>query len=397
LADTARAAARLIGLRVIGRFLGARASRPPSQGRILLIRPDHLGDALLAAPTGLALRDALPEARIDWLVGPWAAEVIRRAPHADEILTCEFPGFTRRTKQSPWEPYLVLAREARRLRARGYDLALILRPDHWWGSLLATAAGVPCRLGYGVEACRPFLTHQLPLDPTTHSVDQGLALARLAGRVIDSGSEIRDFEPRFDVGPAERAWARRALEEAGDARQGPIVAIHPGSGAAVKNWLPERWGELVTAIERRSGARVLLTGSEAETSLVQQIADRPDTQPLILSGRTTLGQLAALFEASSLVVGGDSGPLHLATTVGTPTVRLYGPTDPTRFGPRGDRAAHHIVRATLPCQPCGNIVAPPCGATTTPACLRVVTVPHVVDAVRQVLAHRVSPLPLGEG
>jgi lipopolysaccharide heptosyltransferase II len=366
-----------------------------SQGRILLIRPDHLGDALLATPTGLALRDAFPEARIDWLVGPWAAEVIRRAPHADAILTCEFPGFTRRAKQSPWQPYLALAREARRLRARGYDLALILRADHWWGALLSIAAGVPCRLGYGVDECRPFLTHQLPVDSTTQSVDQGLALARLAGRILGSGNEVREFEPRFDIRPDERAWARHALEWAENARQGPIVAIHPGSGAVVKNWLPERWNELVAALEKRSGARVVLTGSEAETGLLRQITDRLDTQPLVLSGKTTLGKLAAVFEASSLVVGGDSGPLHLAAAVGTPTVRLYGPTDPALFGPRGDRAAHHVVRASLPCQPCGNIVAPPCGATATPACLRVLSVAHVADGVGRALA--LAPAPSGRG
>ena len=99
---------------------------------------------------------------------------------------------------------------------------------------------------------------------------------------------------------------------------------------------------------------------------------------LLLVGKTTLGQLGALCKRAMLVLGVDSGPLHLAAALGTPTLRLYGPTDEAIFGPLdhlGDSGApapppnHHVLTNPLPCRPCGNLLAPPCGARSEPACL----------------------------
>ena len=394
--DDPHSAARLAMLRLVGSLLSraAPASRratpdsdlPSSNPRLLLIRPDHVGDALLAAPTGVALRVALPTARIDWLVGPWAAEVIRRAPHADAILTCEFPGFTRRPKRSAREPYVELARQARLLRARRFDLALVLRPDHWWGALLAAAADIPHRLGYSVPECRPFLTRALP-DRPAHSVERGLDLARLAAGLVGSSAEVPSVEPTFAIEPAEREWVAARLREADVGDGSPLVALHPGSGADVKNWLPERWRAVAASIHWGAGAQLVLTGGEPEAPLLDAIAAGLEPPPkLVLAGRTGLGQLAALFERCALVLGGDSGPLHLAAAVGTPTVRLYGPTEVVRFGPRGKPTLHRVIQAALPCQPCGNIVAPPCGALSTPACLRVVPAERVASEALEVLA-----------
>lgn len=390
-----RARTRLAMLRVLGLFLNGVSRANPkitlqtSNPRILVIRPDHLGDALLAAPAGRMLRAALPEARIDWLVGPWAAEVVGRAADPDETLTCEFPGFARRPKRSPWEPYAELSRQARRLRRRDYDLALVLRSDHWWGALLAATSGIPRRLGFDVPACRPFLTHMLPLDDGLHSVEQGLALARLATSLHVPRTMVMTPEPSFPLETADRAWVDQRLSSRDG---GPLIAIHPGSGSAVKNWSAERWRQVAMRLRRESKAALVLTGGGAEAEMLLQIAETLEPRPTILAGETSLGQLAALFERCTLVLGGDSGPLHLAAAVGTATVRIYGPTATARFGPRGDPARQRIVQLGLPCQPCGNIVAPPCGAIRAPACLRLVTVDRVVDEALALLAADRSPL-----
>src|SRR5207253_843016 len=126
--------------------LGRALSRPapaglPERPRLLLIRPDHLGDVLLAGPGIGCLRMALPDARLTELVGPWSHEAARRGPPVDAVLTWDFPGFTRRPKRSPPAPYWSLLRLAWRLRGERFDLALVLRPDHWWGALLALVLG----------------------------------------------------------------------------------------------------------------------------------------------------------------------------------------------------------------------------------------------------------------
>ena len=392
-----RRAARLATLRLVGppltmtarlarRLTPARKpSRPDEAPRILLIRPDHLGDVLLATPAAAVLRDALPGARIDWLVGPWSAEMARLAGGPADILALDFPGFTRRPKRSPVEPYAVLLREAAHLRAIGYDAALVLRPDHWWGAMLAAAAGIPSRFGFGVPECRPFLTDMLPA-PVDHVVKAnqelaGLAARRFGGTLANDGAIL---PPRFPLSAADADWAASHADSADDA-SAPLVAIHPGTGAAVKNWLPERWAEVARALAETHHARLVLTGGPGEQALIDQVAARLVPRPATLVGATTIGQLGALFARCALVVGGDSGPLHLAAAVGTPTVRLYGPTDVREFGPWPPSGPHVALAAGLSCQPCRDLVSPPCGAREAPPCMRAIDASPVAGAATRLL------------
>jgi lipopolysaccharide heptosyltransferase II len=392
-----RRAARLGALRLAGPILatlGRRTARlersaeqhvENDQPRILLMRPDHLGDVLLATPAAAVLHQALPGARIDWLVGPWSAEIARHAGGGGDVMTLDFPGFTRRPKRSAVEPYVMLLYEAKRLSARGYDAALVLRPDHWWGAMLASAAGVPRRFGFSVAECQPLLTDTLP-PPAGHVVRANQELARLAARRL-GGTVASDSiltVPRFPVSDEAAAWADD-LHARLDQGAAPLVAIHPGTGAALKNWLPECWADVARTLRTSHGAQLVLTGGPGEGGAIEAIAGRLDPRPVTLVGATTLDQLAALYARCDLVVGGDSGPLHLAAAVGTPTVRLYGPTDVREFGPWPRGASHVALTAGLSCQPCRDLVAPPCGARETPACMRALNAETVVAAAAGLL------------
>ncbi|MCU0494799.1 MAG: hypothetical protein MUD01_24705, partial [Chloroflexaceae bacterium] len=184
---------RLLFLRLLALlarpFVVRRAPAIPR--RILVIKPDHLGDVLLATPALVRLRESFPQALIVALVGPWAAVVLAHNPTIDALLTLPFPGFDR-SKRSPEQsltkaqssqrsadnhagaglrafapvralhkllaliqPYLLLLRYAALLRAGQFDTALLLRDDHWWGAALALLAGIPCRIGHAVPECRP--------------------------------------------------------------------------------------------------------------------------------------------------------------------------------------------------------------------------------------------------
>ncbi len=382
-----------------GRTLGEPA-------RLLVIRPDHIGDLLFATPALRALRAAYPRAHLAALVGPWGADIVRRNPFLDEVLTCDFPWFSRRPKSSPLEPYRLLWAEARRLRSLGFDLALNLRFDFWWGALLAYLAGIPRRVGYDIAECRPFLTDAVPYMPGRHEVQQNLTLAeQVAGGgsgtqgISDFGFRISELD--FPLSDAERAFARQWLAAHGLGEGEALVAIHPGAGAAVKLWPVERWAALASALAERHGVCILLTGSAGERPLVEAVAAGMHTQPLLAVGETTLGQLAALFAACRLVLGVDSGPLHLAVAVGAPTVHLFGPVDPALFGPWGDPArprrsgglgkpAHAVVQAQYfdqPCQrrPCNRLDYAPAELPAHP-CMSTITVAQVLAAVEMVLS-----------
>jgi ADP-heptose:LPS heptosyltransferase len=163
------------------------------------------------------------------------------------------------------------------------------------------------------------------------------------------------------------------------------VVIFPGSGATIKNWLPTRWADVARALRQRDDVDLLLAGGPGERALVSSIADVLDPRPETLVGETTLGQLAAVLAACDLAIGADRGPLHLAAAVGTPTVRLYGPIDINEFGPWPPDESQVALAAGLPCQPCRELVAPPCGAVEAPACLRAITVDAVVAAAGNLL------------
>jgi lipopolysaccharide heptosyltransferase II len=326
--------------------------RPPSS--ILLIRPDHLGDLLFTTPALRALREAFPQAHITGLVGPWAEAVVASNPCLDEVLLCPFPGFNRQPKKSVIEPYVVLARYARLLREKEFDLAVVLRFDHWWGALLAYLARIPRRAGYDIAEVKPFLTDAVPYVPGRHEVEQNLTLVEAVGGQPD-GQPGRGFPLEFPLGAQDREFAARYLAEQGVGDDDALVCIHPGAGAPVKLWRNEGWAQVADALVEGYGAKVVLTGSASEAPLVQAIAERMASQPLVAAGQTTLGQLAALLARCHLVLGVDSGPLHLAVAVGTPTVHLYGPVDSRTFGPWGDPARHIVLTSGMDCIPCNRL------------------------------------------
>ena len=354
--------------------------------RVLVIRPDHLGDLLLTTPALGLLREGLPEAEITALVGPWARPALAGRREVDAVRTCAFPGFTREASGSPLAPYWQLLAEARRLRWVRYDAALVLRVDHWWGAALAAAAGIPLRVGYGVPESRDFLTHALPPDFAQHSVRESwrvvAALLGLLGRPVPAG------EPppvRTEPSAAGCAAAAALLAAHGIADDVPLVAVHPGTGADVKRWPSAWWGVVADALAERLGARVVVTGSEAERALAGEVAGAMRESAVVAAGVLDWDGLAGLFARCALVVGVDSGPLHLAAALDVPSVAIFGPTAPGRFGPWADPRRHAVVRAGLACSPCGNLIAPPCGARVEPACMQAVGPDAVLAAAMRVV------------
>jgi heptosyltransferase-2/heptosyltransferase-3 len=285
-------------------------------------------------------------------------------------------------------PYLTLLRYAALLRAGGYDMAIVGRDDHWWGAALALLAGVPVRVGFAVPECRPFLTVAMPWDPRAHVTRQGLELVSRIPYCVEWHSTTQyairntQYAARFDPAPADVAWAEGWLRQhgLGGAR---LVVVHAGTAGPAKLWLAERWAAVADALAQ-DGARVVLTGGPGEEPLVAAVAGRMRAPALVLAGKTSLGQLAALLRRADLVLGVDSGPLHLAAAQGVPSVHLYGPGDAARFGPWGDSERHVVVREDLWCSPCGVFSACPRGLAL-PECMERIAAARVVEAARRLL------------
>ncbi len=360
---------RLQILQAIGRLNPPRPLQAEPK-RILIIRPDHLGDLVLAAPALSALWAALPTTGLTAWLGPWGEPVWRHHPALDAIEVCPFPGFTRAPKPNPFAPYALARREARSLAGR-FDAALNLRFDFWWGAMTACWAGIPV-LGYDVPECRPFLARSVPYQPGLHETDQNLLLVEAL-----AGAELAAV-------PAPPLFPEADLPEG--APPGAIV-IHPGAGAEVKLWDEQRWAAVASALAAEAPI-VFTAGSDEEVAMAERIRASMSAPTEVLSG-LTLPQLAALYKRCRLVLAPDNGPLHVARAVGAPTVTLFGPTDPLLFGPRPESSARNeVIRLPWSCIPCRRLDYNP-AELAYHLCVKLIEPEQVIEAARRVLAARV--------
>lgn len=315
--------------------------------RFLFIKPDHLGDMLLALPAMRALKKAQPYSEIHVLAGPWAASVLTNVPEVDLALTVDFPGFARDTEKTNYiTPYTQLMRVSRQLRQIGYGHAIIMRPDHWWGAMLAYVAGISERIGYDIENVSPFLTQAIPHE-YGHAIRQNLRLIEeWTGKIPDE-----DVQYKYDVYDDEQNTIRGYLNDYGIIDQ-PYFCIHPGSGTWVKRWHNDLWAKVADTLIDQLDTRVIFTGTDGERAMINAIQNRMTHRSYTSAGDLSIEQLAALYQNAKVVLGPDSGPLHLAAAVKTPTVALFGPADPIEFAPWGDKKHHKIVTSDIACRPC---------------------------------------------
>jgi ADP-heptose:LPS heptosyltransferase len=358
--------------------VGRAYTQPRASGAgqsVLLIRPDHLGDILLFTPALHALREALPAAHLTLLVGPWSAPAVAWNADADAVETLAFPGFERKPKRSALIPYQLLFDAARGLRGR-FDTAVILRYDHWWGAWLAAAAEIPRRIGYAWQETHPFLTESVPYEDGRHETLQNARLLE----TLAPGLGERLGRTRFDVSDADRQWAadRLARVDCGGERR-PRVAIHPGAGARVKEWPVDNWAAVADALHAQVGAQMVLTGGPNEAELTAAIGARAGAPHLDLAGQTSFSQLAAVYEQCDLVLGSDSGPLHLAVAAGAATIHLYGPVPAAKFGPWGDSQRNVVLQSPFLCAPCDRLDWP-ANALLLHPCMAAIRPQQVIDA-----------------
>ena len=346
--------------------------------RVLIIRPDHLGDMLLTTAAIQAIKRDKPDIGIHVLCGEWCADLLANYDEIDQVLTLPFPGF-QRDASSARNPYLLALQSARMLRQIGYDSAIIMRPDHWWGAMLAFLAGIRQRIGYDLDGVAPFLTDAHTLRHQ-HAVEQNL---RLAGSLVKQ-SDVEEVRLKYPLSDDDREYIENHLSDWDIRADQAVVCIHPGSGASSKIWCVEKWANAADAISSQYEAAIVFSGTPSESALIGEIAAKMKQDAYIIAGSTIVGQLAALYRRSLAVLGPDSGAMHLAAAVHTPTVTLFGPADPIEFAPWGDSRRHAIVTSNIGCRPCRILDWRDDNPDFHP-CVRDITVSQVLDATQSVL------------
>jgi heptosyltransferase-2/heptosyltransferase-3 len=245
--------------------------------------------------------------------------------------------------------------------------------------MLAYLAGIPRRIGYDLDGVAPFLTERLR-HQRLHAVEQSLRLAQAWTAAAASASIKLDYP----LEAADSAYIERTLLDWDLTDNRPILCIHAGSGASSKHWENDKWASAADALAAQLQASIVLTGTNNEAALVTDIANKMREPAFALAGATSVGQVAALYRRSLLVLGVDSGAMHLAAAVGTPTVTLFGPADPLEFAPWGDQHRHAILTAAIGCRPCRILDWRDDNAEFHP-CLRDISVCQVLEAASTVI------------
>lgn len=327
-------------LAALGHTSGRREPWPPQ--RILVVKPCCFGDLIMATPVLAALRAAFPAVDLALLASSWAAPAVAGNPHVSRVIRSDPLGL------GPPRLRDVLDL-GRRLRRERFDWVLVLDRSPLL-ALLALLSGAPVRAGLDSRGRGLGLTHRVPVLAERHEADLYQdVLGPLDVPVLDP-------LPRYTVDPGAVERVRALLAARGLGR--PLVILHPGGGQnpgvtlLAKRWPAECYAALATRLSARIRATVLIVGAESDRSATAAVAVRRPAGAdwHDLTGQLALPELAALCAEADLYVGNDSGPLHLAAAVGTPTLGLFGPTLPARYGPRGRRT--RALRAAIDCRPC---------------------------------------------
>jgi lipopolysaccharide heptosyltransferase II len=353
-----------------------------------------VGDLLFTTPTVRAFRKALPSAHLAYLVGNWSQDVALCNPHLNEVILFDKP--------FQGENKLVLAKRSLQtileIRKKQFDAAVIF---HRSASAFSFAAlgGIKKRIGFDSPRWRFLCTTKVSYDSQLHEVDRYLGLAEAVG-IPAAGIETEMIPTKEAQEYADLCLrSERLLEAEFLVAMQPGGGENPGSKMAIKRWDWKRYGLLADRMAAEFGAKIVLVGGKSDAEIHQKIISHSNSKckPIDLSGRTTFAQVAAIAQRCQLFVGNDSGPLHIAAAAGTPTISLFGPSDPRLVAPRGEK--HRYLWFQIPCAPCYKPQTVARGYSSKHAiiectnpkymeCMELIEVEQVMAMARQILSRQ---------
>lgn len=336
----------------------------PPEGirRILVIRPGGIGDAVLTFPMIRVLKAHFVEADVDVLGEKRNTGVYRINDLVRDVFQYDARFLT----------------TLRRLADTSYQIVVDTEQYHHLSSVVANHLGPEYLCGFDTLGRGRFQTHRVRYLEQIYEIHSFLSLANaLTGR-----NEHFDADrPFIQVDPQWQTWARQTLADIGDR---PVAALVPGASTHHKYWPPDRYAAVARWLVERGYFIVILGGNDANTcAAARTIAETNGRTDLLdLAGKTSLPQTAGLVQHADLYVSADTGPLHIAFGVGTPTVHMFGSGIIEKWAPPGKK--YVVVNKHLPCSPCTRYgYTPPCPYNA--ACMDAITVEDVQAAIQEVL------------
>ena len=330
---------------------------------VLIIKLRYIGDVLLATPTVRSIKAARPDVRVTMMVNRGTEDLLFGNQDLDEIIVLDKGSL------------LAQGQFIAGLRHRQFDTVIDLT-DGDRSAFLSWVSGAPVRIGFNDEQRwrGRYYTQMVPSVPgAQHRIERDLEVLKPLG--IQAGSK----DPQLWLTPEDEKSADELLDQHGVRQSQSIVILQPGARYWFKAWPSDRYAELADRLTSQYDCQVLVGGSNQDVDLAQQIRQTAKSKPIIVAGRTTIKQFAAIAKKSALFVGSDSGAMHMASAVGTPVVALFGPSNPREWGPRGGPV--EVLYKELDCRSCFH---PTC-TRGEENCMKLITVHEVFAAAQRLL------------
>jgi lipopolysaccharide heptosyltransferase II len=343
---------------------------PKQFNRILLTRLKYIGDIVLTTPLLRTLRDAFPDAYIAYLGDSNGVSLLEQNPYLNEIFPIDF------SRNTALQQVKLLVQ----LYRKRFDLVvdLFCNPR---SALLSYATQAPVRVGGKLRGRGKLYTIRLK--------DDGMAKSAIDFHYQSLkaiGIEAKYHATEIFLTEDEKKETRRYLEWQGIDLSKPLIALHPGGTWPAKLWPAERFAELADLLTAKLHAQIVLTSGPDDVEVVGKVEHACVGKVLSLPP-LPLRQLAASLSLCSATVANDSGPMHMAVAVGTPTIGIFGPGEENIWFPYttaypGGSSKHVALRKDVPCHPCHLDVCNRAGDEYM-ECMKLLSVNEVFDAVKE--------------
>lgn len=334
---------------------------------VLIVRTDRIGDVILTLPMIPALLAKFPGLRISMLIRSYTQELVDGFAGLDGTLTYD-------DGNRP-KGFFALVSE---LRGRRFDLVFVVHP-RFRLALMTLLAGISTRVGTGYR-WYSFLFNKRVFEhrrtAEKHEAQSNLSLLQAIG------CDVRNIPSvTLEVSASARKAADLELKRLGIQTSKKLVILHPGSGGSARDWSAQNFGDLAKVL-KEDGCSVVITGSQSEKPLVDDVVKRSNGTAASSAGRLSLKELSAFIGSARLFVSNSTGPLHIAAAMGTPVIAFYPPIQecsPRRWGPLTEKKILFTADNAL-CKRCN---VGPCQGND---CMDQITVDRVLQAARKLLA-----------
>lgn len=320
---------------------------------ILVIKFFGMGSIILAGPMFRALREKFPEIKIILLTFSSNKEICQHIGLIDEVIAVDASNLLKFMKS--------LLKDILYIRGKHCEISIDLEFFSKSSTLIQYLCGTKIRVGYYLVQIGfllkmmwrgNLLTHNVYYNPHRHTTEAFLALARSIGADTD------------DMGPAavriydeDRSHLAKLFFDIGIKEKDILIIMNINASQLCleRRWPMERFAELTRRILNHGDVKIILIGDKQDTSYVDVFLKimKNNERLINLTGKLNIGALAALLERARVLIANDSGPLHIAASLGTPTVSFFGPEIPERYGPIGQK--HTIFYSDVYCSPCLNV------------------------------------------